>query len=78
MIKSVFHCTRTLSMGQKTQCFQADVKRYDCLYLKVHQLHQSHIKMTEERRKSEVKNGIRNVEKKITVCDDECVRSGRT
>ena len=64
MIKRVFHCTRTLSTGQKTQCFQADVKRYKCSYLNVRQLHQSHIKMTEERRKSEVKNGIRNVERK--------------
>jgi hypothetical protein len=63
MNKNVFHCTRTCT-GQKTQCFQADVKRYKCSYLKVRQLHQSPIKMTEERKKSEVKNEVWNVERK--------------
>lgn len=49
---------------KKTQCFQADVKRYKCSYLKMGQLHQSRIKTTEERKNSEAKNEIRNVERK--------------
>jgi len=64
MTKNVFHCTRTWSTGKKTQCFQADVKRYKCSYLKVRQLHQSRIKTTEEGKNSEVKDEIWNVERK--------------
>jgi len=63
MTKSVLHCTRTCT-GQKTQCFQANVKRCKCSYLKVRQIHQTRIKTTEERKKSDVKNEIRNVERK--------------